>query len=35
VVEAQQYLTQAMEILNRLGTLIEPDKVRQNLAKFG
>ena len=26
------YLTQALEIFERLGTLIEPDKVRKELA---
>jgi hypothetical protein len=33
--KARQYLTQALEILDRLGTLIEPDKVRQDLAELG
>ena len=27
--EARQYLTKALEIFDRLGTLIEPDKVRK------
>ena len=30
--DARGYLTQALEIFDRLGTLIEPDKVRQKLA---
>jgi tetratricopeptide (TPR) repeat protein len=30
-VEARKYLTMALEIFQRLGTLIEPDKVRQEL----
>ncbi len=29
---AQEYLTRALEIFERLGTLIEPDRVRQELA---
>jgi tetratricopeptide (TPR) repeat protein len=29
--QAREYLTQALEIFNRLGTLIEPDKVRKEL----
>ena len=32
--EARRYLTDALEIFERLGTLIEPDKVRQELADF-
>jgi tetratricopeptide (TPR) repeat protein len=30
--QARQYLTKALEIFERLGTLIEPDKVREELA---
>jgi class 3 adenylate cyclase/tetratricopeptide (TPR) repeat protein len=30
--EAREYLTKALEIFERLGTLIEPDKVREELA---
>jgi len=33
-VEAREYLTKAMEIFERLGTLNEPDKVRQELAEL-
>jgi hypothetical protein len=29
---AREYLTKALEIFERLGTLIEPDKVREELA---
>jgi hypothetical protein len=29
--KAREYLTQALEIFERLGTLIEPDKVREEL----
>jgi tetratricopeptide (TPR) repeat protein len=32
--EAQEYLTKALEIFERLGTLIEPDKVREALAEL-
>ncbi len=32
--EAREYLTRAPEILDRLGILIEPDKVRQELAEL-
>ena len=32
--EARRYLTQALEIFERLGTLIEPDKVRRELAEL-
>ena len=32
--EARRYLTQALEIFERLGTLIEPDKVRQELTEL-
>ena len=34
VADARGYLTQALEIFDRLGTLIEPDKVRQELAEL-
>ena len=34
VSQARDYLTRALEIFNRLGTLLEPDKVRQALAKL-
>jgi len=33
-VEAREYLTKALEIFERLGTLIEPDKVRQELTEL-
>jgi tetratricopeptide (TPR) repeat protein len=33
--QAREYLTKALEILERLGTLIEPDKVRNELAGLG
>ena len=29
--QAREYLTKALEIFERLGTLIEPDKVRKEL----
>jgi len=32
IARAREYLTKALEILERLGTLIEPDKVREELA---
>jgi len=32
ITEARQYLTQALEIFERLGHLIDPDKVREELA---
>jgi hypothetical protein len=32
VKEARKYLTDALEIFERLGTLIEPDRVRKELA---
>ena len=32
ITQAREYLTQALEIFERLGTLIEPDKVREELA---
>jgi len=31
IAQAQEYLTKALEIFERLGTLIEPDKVRKEL----
>ena len=34
VPEAREYLTRALEIFERLGTLIEPDKVRAELAQL-
>ncbi len=34
VEEAREYLTKALEIFERLGTLIEPDKVKQELAEL-
>jgi hypothetical protein len=33
-VQAREYLTKAMESFERLGTLIEPDKVKKELAKL-
>ena len=32
--QAHEYLTKALETFDRLGTLIEPDKVRQELAEL-
>jgi tetratricopeptide (TPR) repeat protein len=32
--QAREYLTKALDILERLGTLIEPDKVRRELAEL-
>jgi hypothetical protein len=32
--QASEYLTKALEIFERLGTLIEPDKVRKELAEL-
>jgi len=32
IAQAREYLNQALEIFERLGTLIEPDKVREDLA---
>jgi tetratricopeptide (TPR) repeat protein len=32
--QAREYLTKALEIFERLGTLIEPDKVREELAEL-
>jgi hypothetical protein len=34
VADARDALTQALEIFETLGTLIEPDKVRQDLAEL-
>jgi len=34
VADAREYLTKALEIFERLGTLIEPDKVREELAEL-
>jgi flagellin-specific chaperone FliS len=34
MVKAREYLTKALEIFERLGTLIEPDKVRQELGEL-
>jgi tetratricopeptide (TPR) repeat protein len=33
--QAKEYLTKALEIFERLGTLIEPDKVQKELAELG
>jgi tetratricopeptide (TPR) repeat protein len=32
--QAREFLTKALEIFERLGTLIEPDKVRRELAEI-
>jgi flagellin-specific chaperone FliS len=32
IAKAREYLTKALEIFERLGTLIEPDKVKEELA---
>jgi len=32
---ARLYITDPLEIFERLGTLIEPDKVRKELAELG
>jgi len=32
VEQAREYVTKALKIFERLGTLIEPDKVREELA---
>jgi len=32
--QARDYLTRALDIFNRLGTLLEPDRVRQVLAEL-
>ena len=34
VAQAREYLTKALEIFERLGTLVEPDKVREELAEL-
>ena len=34
IAQAREYLTKALEIFERLGTLIEPDKVREALAEL-
>jgi len=34
IAQAREYLTKALEIFERLGTLIEPDKVREELAEL-
>jgi tetratricopeptide (TPR) repeat protein len=34
IVQAREYLAKALEIFDRLGTLIEPDKVRKELAEL-
>jgi tetratricopeptide (TPR) repeat protein len=34
IAQAREYLTKALEIFERLGTLIEPDKVRKELAEL-
>ncbi|MCK4794293.1 MAG: hypothetical protein KAV87_61770, partial [Desulfobacteraceae bacterium] len=34
IAQAREYLTKALEILERLGTLIEPDKVSEELAEL-
>jgi len=34
IAQAREYLMKALEIFERLGTLIEPDKVREELAKL-
>lgn len=34
IAQAREYLTKALEIFDRLGTLIEPDKVRKELAEL-
>jgi hypothetical protein len=31
---AREYLTKALEILERLGTLIEPDKVKREIGSL-
>lgn len=33
-VQAREYFTKALEIFERLGTLIEPDKVKEELASL-
>jgi tetratricopeptide (TPR) repeat protein len=34
IAQAQEYLDKALQIFKRLGTLIEPDKVRKELAEL-
>jgi len=34
IARAREYLTKALEIFERLGTLIEPDKVREELTEL-
>jgi tetratricopeptide (TPR) repeat protein len=34
IVQAHEYLTKALEIFERLGTLIESDKIREELAEL-
>ena len=34
VAEARQYMTQALEIFERLGMMIDPEKVRAELAEL-
>jgi len=34
IAQAREYLTKALEIFERLGTLIEPDKVREELTEL-
>jgi flagellin-specific chaperone FliS len=34
IVQARDYLTKALEIFTRLGTLIDPDKVKKELAEL-
>ncbi len=34
IAQAREYLTKALEIFERLGTLIEPDKVKEELAEL-
>jgi flagellin-specific chaperone FliS len=34
IARAQEYLAKALEIFERLGTLIEPEKVREVLAEL-
>jgi tetratricopeptide (TPR) repeat protein len=34
VAQAREYLTKALEIFERLGTLIEPDKVKEELGNL-
>jgi len=34
IVQARKYLMEALEIFKRLGTLIEPEKIREELAQL-